>query len=308
MLCRARAILNLTFILSIAGASVSVAQPGVLSDREMSVDEPATEPPLENRDSDGDGLSDRDEDLNHDGVVDEGETDPHESDTDGDGQVDSIDLAPAHLEIPEPMVFDLVRGLGARAGEVEINTLVLTGSPGHADTLRYAPEIEIAFANGFGLELELPMEGEHVEAIKGAVQGRISTADEGRWMHGFQVIGEYGFSHENVDAHVLWIVSGLLTSELAMVGMLGGRITFVGDRVSGCGIVNLSGFHAVGEDVWLGAELNLSWNPHIGEVAVRAIPQVHVSFQRAFRVQLGLGVEHAGVTHPVGGARLIVEM
>ncbi|MGD9101136.1 MAG: carbohydrate-binding domain-containing protein, partial [Anaerolineae bacterium] len=39
-------------------------------------------------DSDGDGLPDWIEDANHNGVVDEGETDPHNPDTDGDGLSD----------------------------------------------------------------------------------------------------------------------------------------------------------------------------------------------------------------------------
>jgi hypothetical protein len=43
-------------------------------------------------DSDGDGLYDPNEDLNHNGVVDPGETDPHDSDTDKDGIIDLYDL------------------------------------------------------------------------------------------------------------------------------------------------------------------------------------------------------------------------
>jgi len=75
------------------------------------------------------------------------------------------------------MVFDLVRGLGAHAGEAEVNVLVLSGSPAHPGTLRYAPEVEVAFAHGFGVELELPFEGSDLHAIQGAVQGRISQED-----------------------------------------------------------------------------------------------------------------------------------
>lgn len=259
-------------------------------------------------DSDADGLLDHEEDTNTDGIVDGGETDPHDADTDGDGTGDAEDLAPTHLEIPEPMAFDLVRGLGARAGEVEINTLVLSGPPGHAGDIRYAPEIEIAFADGFGIELELPMEGDRVEAYKGAIQGRISSADEGRWMHGFQVIGEYLLAQDAADAHVLWLVTGLITPDIAMVAIIGGRMTLLGDEIRGRAIANLSGFHAIGRDVWLGAEVNTSWDPLAGDATVRAIAQVHVSLHRSFRVQLGLGVEHHVITHPVGGARVIVEM
>jgi hypothetical protein len=47
-------------------------------------------------DIDGDGLADIDEDKNHDGVLDEGETDPTKADTDGDGAYDAIEVAEAH--------------------------------------------------------------------------------------------------------------------------------------------------------------------------------------------------------------------
>ncbi|MDQ3031275.1 MAG: hypothetical protein M3Y87_02585 [Myxococcota bacterium] len=272
-------------------------------------DEPIARASAEPLDSDGDGLFDHHEDADADGAVGATETDPHHPDTDRDGVHDADDLSPTHLAIPEPMVFDLVRGLDSHAGEVEINALVLSGAPGHAGNLRYAPEIEVAFASGFGLELELPVEGDTVEGVKGAIQGRISRTDDALWMHGFQVIGEYRFAHDVTDAHVLWLVTGLITPDLAMVAMLGGRITFHGDDdVRGRAIVNLSGYHAIGRDVWLGAELNGAWDPLAGDLAVRAVPQVHVSLHRVFRVQLGLGVEHEGTTHPIGGGRFIIEM
>jgi len=275
---------------------------------EVGADANSGELPFAPIDSDEDGLLDREEDVDADGIVDRGETDPHDPDTDHDGTGDAEDLAPTHLEIPEPIAFDLVRGLGARAGEVEINTLVLSGPPGHAGDLRYAPEIEVAFADGVGLELELPIEGDTVEAYKGAIQGRISSADEGRWMHGFQVIAEYLIEQDVADAHVLWLVTGLITPNIAMVAILGGRMTFLGDEVRGRAILNLSAFHALGRDVWLGGEINASWDPLADVGTVRAIPQVHVSLHRSFRLQLGLGVEHDVITHPVGGARFIVEL
>jgi hypothetical protein len=48
-------------------------------------------PDFRDVDSDNDGLSDGDEDLNHDGVLDPGETDPHQADTDGDGVSDLVE-------------------------------------------------------------------------------------------------------------------------------------------------------------------------------------------------------------------------
>jgi hypothetical protein len=48
-------------------------------------------PDFRDRDSDNDGLADGDEDLNHDGVLDPGETDPRSADTDGDGVSDLVE-------------------------------------------------------------------------------------------------------------------------------------------------------------------------------------------------------------------------
>ena len=58
-----------------------------------------------NPDSDSDGLPDGDEDLNQDGVVDDGETSPSNPDTDGDGTIDSAEtLALACARSNEPVL------------------------------------------------------------------------------------------------------------------------------------------------------------------------------------------------------------
>ena len=63
------------------------------------------------------------------------------------------------VRIPEPMVFDLVRGLGARRGELEVNTLVLLPMNDWDDRhVDWAPEIEYALLDGVALEFELPFE------------------------------------------------------------------------------------------------------------------------------------------------------
>lgn len=50
-------------------------------------------PDYRDPDSDNDGLPDGQEDVNHNGVVDPGESDPHQTDTDGDGVTDLIEVA-----------------------------------------------------------------------------------------------------------------------------------------------------------------------------------------------------------------------
>ncbi len=85
--------------------------------------------------------------------------------------------------IPEPMVFDLIRPLGAKRGEAELNSLgriplsrKARQVDGVSDPLglvrrsqdrqgtEWAPEIEYALTDGLAVEFELPMENLSVEA------------------------------------------------------------------------------------------------------------------------------------------------
>ncbi len=54
--------------------------------------------------------------------------------------------------IPEPMVFDLVRGLGARRGELEFNVLNLVPFRRGGPSYEWAPEVEYAVFDGFAVE------------------------------------------------------------------------------------------------------------------------------------------------------------
>src|SRR5688572_24541264 len=66
--------------------------------------------------------------------------------------------------IPEPLAFDLVRGLGAARGELEVNTLgvVSLRRPG----IHWAPEVEYAFLDGHAFELELPFANQRFGGVK----------------------------------------------------------------------------------------------------------------------------------------------
>jgi hypothetical protein len=78
------------------------------------------------------------------------------------------------VEIPEPLMFDLVRGLGAKQGELEINTLAeFPLNDAYNRGVEWAPEIEYALFNNFAIELEFPMNNLELEAYKMAVQRSI---------------------------------------------------------------------------------------------------------------------------------------
>lgn len=92
--------------------------------------------------------------------------------------------------IPEPMVFDLIRPLGAQRGEVEINSLFRFSPTVQPRRLLWAPEIEYAFLEGYGIEFELPMANAGVDSFKGALQGTLPGPWKRTFIQGWQVLGE----------------------------------------------------------------------------------------------------------------------
>jgi hypothetical protein len=99
--------------------------------------------------------------------------------------------AETYPDIPEPMIFDMVRPLGAQRGELEANVLAQTGSPFRASETEWAPEVEYAYANGHAVELELPFDGRRVAAYKLGLQSSLGASSDGRSAHGLQYLGVY---------------------------------------------------------------------------------------------------------------------
>jgi hypothetical protein len=246
-------------------------------------------------DTDGDGVPDGVEDANQDGVIDPGETDPRKP-----------GLFPgAAPHIPEPMNFDLVRGLGASRGELEVNSLFYVSRPaGEHLRLDWAPEVEWAIVDGFAVEAELPMTDRTVVAYKGAVQWTAPKISEGV-VHGLQGIAEYIIDERVTELSGLYLLGGRVrrTSLFAMVGP---RFD-VGAHRGVVGLFNPSVFVDVNEALTLGLENNVV----IGkpeEQAALSLAQVHWQVSKVFRIQIGGGVDlrRSGVW-PVGVARLILE-
>lgn len=247
-------------------------------------------------DTDGDSVPDGEEDANQDGRVDPGESDPR-----------SPGLFPGSVpHIPEPLVFDLVRGLGASQGEIEANVLVLTefdrrGSP----RVEWAPEVEWAVLDGVAVELELPIEGHELAAVKSALQLTLPGGDS-RFVHGVQVIGEHVLEDEATEGSLLYIV-GARAARWSVLTMVGGRHVFGAvDDPPGEALLNPSAFYDVGEELTLGLETNLVGS--MGSRSMRIVPQVHYQVGENFRVQIGGGLHLANDgASPLLTTRLVVE-
>jgi hypothetical protein len=211
--------------------------------------------------------------------------------------------------IPEPLVFDLVRPLGARRGELEVNTLALiplgsfrtrrapeTDPFGPAPLskdrggIEWAPEIEYAVADGFALEFELPFEEGHLESYKFAGQYTFGTAFENRYIHGTQVIVEPDVNFDVCDLTLLYLAGVRFDETWSVLAMFGGR-TAVGSKFDERTemLFNFSIFADITEHVSIGVETNHARKLN-GTGAVLLMPQVHWEITDQFMIQSGVGV------------------
>ena len=109
------------------------------------------------------------------------------------------------VEVPEPLLFDLVHPLGVRKNSVEFNTLaIMPWSASNATPdddpfgsgtstfdkggIEWAPEVEYAIADNLAVEFEFPFESSTLEEYKLGLQWTIGTAFDDRYIHGFQTL------------------------------------------------------------------------------------------------------------------------
>jgi hypothetical protein len=248
-------------------------------------------------DTDRDGVADGIEDENRDGIVNVGESDPRKPGL----------FAGGYPHIPEPMVFDLVRGLGARKGEAEVNTLMVLSDPTRNPVLAWAPEVEWAFADNYAFEVELPMVDRHLHALKGALQATIPPYSE-RFIQGFQVIGEYLLTERDLETTLLYL-AGVRFGKWSMLSMLGARgVTPLSGMEHYQALFNPSVYHDTGEAITIGLESNFSVSLDGSTWESQLVPQLHWQLSRRTRIQVGGGIAWSETTTaPVAASRIILE-
>lgn len=212
---------------------------------------------------------------------------------------------------PEPMIFDLVRPLGARKGEFEVNTLAILPIQRRRYNVEWAPEIEYAFANGYALELELPMYNGEIEAYKVALQGTFSFNKKATFIHGWQWIGEYILDGRILENNFLYLMGYDLGDGISIFNIIGPRHNLFEasselDCISDWTFLwNLSLNQQISNTLILAIENNYSYHLGIGH-EFRITPQIHWQISQFFNFQIGGGYQWMLNEHsPVIATRLV---
>ena len=194
--------------------------------------------------------------------------------------------------IPEPMIFDMVRGLGAEKGEFEANVLAEIPVDEYSDrAVHWAPEIEFAVRDGLALEFELPFEDDDIEAYKFAVQYTFGTAFNRKFIHGTQFIAEHLDGIEITELTFLYIPGIRLDETWSVLAMLGFRTEVGGDsRDETEALFNFSLFADLGPELTVGVESNYAAGLN-DESTLLVMPQIHYEFTDHWMIQAGIGAE-----------------
>ncbi len=204
----------------------------------------------------------------------------------------SHETSEAAVHIPEPMIFDMVRGLGAKKGEFEANVLAEIPVDEYSDRdIHWAPEVEFAVIDGFALELELPFVDGDIEAYKFAAQYTFGTAMSNHFIHGTQFIAEHLKGEDITELTFLYIPAGRIDETWSVVAMLGFRTEVGGDSDDDTeGLFNLSLFADVGSELVIGVEMDYADGLE-DESTLLFMPQVHYEMSDRWMIQAGIGAE-----------------
>ncbi len=213
--------------------------------------------------------------------------------------------AKEYPEIPEPMLFDMMRPLGAKRGELEANTLATAPLSGPDRSVSWAPEVEYAFADGFAIEAELPFENGRLAEYKLGLQAAFGSFNEGRSAHGVQYLGIYDRHEKRFTNSFAYMLVHRFSERWSSVSMAG-LSDVSARRRSGrnAAIVNQSIFYDASDASVLGLEVN-----YLGgqDGHLLLMPQLHQSFTHSLSAQIGVGMQkdRGDPVRPHAGLRLI---
>ncbi len=192
--------------------------------------------------------------------------------------------------LPEPMVFDLVLPLGAHKGEYEFNSMGQYDF--EEDHVLTNPEFEYAYADGYGIEVEFPMENTSLHAYKIALQGTLEFLNTSKFIHGWQYIAEYIKDTKEFENDLLYIFGYQFNERWSTLNMTGIRLTDVRSEGHSEGLVNGNLFYTFSKNLILGLEVNWESRPHRPNNLL-VMPQLHIQAAKHVKIQLGFGMKRA---------------
>jgi hypothetical protein len=198
----------------------------------------------------------------------------------------SAGLGSSEPHIPEPLLFDLVRPLGARKGELEVNTVLQKSSQGNQ--LEWAPEIEYAIADGLALEFELPGENSKLTDYKIAVQGTLNhNFNNPNLIQGWQVIVKKNRESNKYSADALYINGYRFADKWSTLNMVGIRKSEFGGNNRLITLINNSVFYDLNPKLTYGIEFNHQIDAS-GTWRYSYTPQIHTDINKHLTIQAGL--------------------
>lgn len=225
-------------------------------------------------------------------------TDPSENTT-----VSSIGSPNDDIHVPEPLFFDLVRGLDSRKGDAEVNFL-----SSFNNKFNFAPEVEIAIKDGTAIEFELPTEDLRLSSYKLAFQQKIFSNKKA--IGGFQAIYELNKNLNESEYFILPILGAKLNEHISVLSISGLAARFnKNHQIKPFIIANNNIFYEANNKTVFGLEINknISFESE-KKFEIRILPQIHRKIGQNYGCQLGAGVELiSGKVYPVLALRLIKE-
>lgn len=217
------------------------------------------------------------------------------------GEADASD----YPDVPEPMIFDMMRPLGARRGELEANTLATAPLSGPNRPVSWAPEVEYALLDGFAVEGELPFENGRLTELKLGLQGAFGSFNGGRSAHGVQYLGIYDRHEKRYSSSFAYMLVHRFSDRWSSVSMAG--LWDIGtQRRAGrnAAVLNQSLFYDASDSSVIGMEVNYRGG---GEGHILIMPQLHQTFADTISAQIGMGVmkDRGEPARPHAGLRLI---
>jgi hypothetical protein len=191
------------------------------------------------------------------------------------------------LRIPEPLLFDLVRPLGTKKGELEINTLAQKST--NSGAISWASEIEYAIADNLAVEFELPAENSTFTDYKIAMQGTIESSRPQNMIHGWQVLSVKNRASGKYSADALYINGFRLSDAWSTLNMVGLRRSEFGPNGKNVYLLNNNIFYDVSKRTTFGLEINSEIYPN-GQWRYRITPQLHYDFTKKMTLQSGWGI------------------